>query len=119
MNYLVTAHMLISDQSVEPHRMLALQLRLGPSEMGSHKQLRVSPFGRRTIKGGTEMDIAVLGIDLGKNFCSVVGLDASGAVVVRRSVRRETLVEASSVRRRDGGVLRVSSSGQVVRRPWS
>ncbi|MBP2435235.1 transposase [Bradyrhizobium japonicum] len=38
------------------------------------------------------MDIAVLGIDLGKNFCSVVGLDASGAVVVRRSVRRETLV---------------------------
>src|SRR5438477_3942908 len=28
--------------------------------------------------------IAVLGIDLGKNVCSVVGLDASGAVVLRR-----------------------------------
>jgi transposase len=30
------------------------------------------------------MDIAVLGVDLGKNVCSVVGLDASGAVVMRR-----------------------------------
>ena len=29
-------------------------------------------------------NIAVLGIDLGKNVCSVVGLDASGAVVMRR-----------------------------------
>ena len=39
-----------------------------------------------------EMDISVLGIDLGKNVCSVVGLDASGAVVMRRKVRRETLI---------------------------
>ena len=38
------------------------------------------------------MDIAVLGIDLGKNVCSVVGLDGSGAVVMRRKVRRETLI---------------------------
>ena len=37
------------------------------------------------------MDISVLGVDLGKNVCSVVGLDASGAVVMRRKVRRETL----------------------------
>jgi transposase len=36
--------------------------------------------------------ISVLGIDLGKNVCSVVGLDASGAVVMRRRMRRETLV---------------------------
>ena len=34
------------------------------------------------------MKIAVLGIDLGKNVCSVVGLDSSGAVVLRRRVRR-------------------------------
>ncbi|MGA7196510.1 hypothetical protein [Roseiarcus sp.] len=27
------------------------------------------------------MDISVLGVDLGKNVCSVVGLDASGVVV--------------------------------------
>ena len=38
------------------------------------------------------MDIAVLGVDLGKNVCSVVGLDGSGAVVMRRRVRRETLI---------------------------
>jgi len=28
------------------------------------------------------MDIAVLGIDLGKNSCSVAGLDASGKVIL-------------------------------------
>jgi transposase len=38
------------------------------------------------------MDVAVLGVDLCKNVCGVVGLDASGAVVMRRKVRRETLV---------------------------
>ena len=38
------------------------------------------------------MDISVLGVDLGKNVCSVVGLDSSGAVVMCRKVRRETLI---------------------------
>src|SRR3984957_15965895 len=38
------------------------------------------------------MNISVLGIDLGKNVCSVVGLDASGAVVMRRKMRRDTLI---------------------------
>ena len=37
-------------------------------------------------------NISVLGVDLGKNVCSVVGLDASGAVVMRRRMRRETLI---------------------------
>jgi len=37
------------------------------------------------------MEIAVLGIDLGKNACSVVGLDELGRVVLRRRVRREAL----------------------------
>jgi hypothetical protein len=36
--------------------------------------------------------ISVLGVDLGKNVCSVVGLDSSGAVVMRRKMRRETLI---------------------------
>src|ERR671926_1322655 len=36
--------------------------------------------------------IVVLGIDLGKNSCSLAGLDASGAVVLRRRMRRETIV---------------------------
>ena len=31
-------------------------------------------------------------MDLGKNVCSVVGLDPSSAVVMRRKVRRETLI---------------------------
>jgi len=39
------------------------------------------------------MRISVLGVDLGKNVCSIVGLDASGAVVLRRRVRRDTLIE--------------------------
>ena len=37
-------------------------------------------------------DISVLGIDLGKNVCSVVGLNAAEAVVMRRKMRRETLI---------------------------
>jgi hypothetical protein len=35
----------------------------------------------------------VLRIDLGENVCSIVGLDASGAVVLRRRVLRETLID--------------------------
>ena len=38
------------------------------------------------------MDIAVLGIDLGKNSCSVVGLDGSGKVTLRRRMQRKTIV---------------------------
>ncbi len=37
------------------------------------------------------MDVQVLGVDLGKNSCSLVGLDASGRVVVRRRMRRESI----------------------------
>jgi transposase len=36
--------------------------------------------------------IAVLGIDLGKNSCSVVGLDGAGRVIMRRRMRREGVV---------------------------
>ena len=37
------------------------------------------------------MDIVIVGIDLGKNSCSVAGLDASGRVVLRRRMRRSVL----------------------------
>ena len=37
--------------------------------------------------------IAVLGIDLGKNSCSLAGLDVTGAVVVRRRMTREGVVK--------------------------
>ena len=39
------------------------------------------------------MEIAVLGIDLGKNSCSTVGLDDAGAVVLRRRMRREEVIK--------------------------
>lgn len=35
------------------------------------------------------MSIFVLGIDLGKNVCSLVGMDETGAVVLRRRLRRD------------------------------
>ena len=38
------------------------------------------------------MSIATIGIDLGKNSCSVAGLDRTGAVVLRRRLTRERLV---------------------------
>lgn len=63
------------------------------------------------------MSIAILGVDLGKNFCSVVGVDAAGAVVVLRTIRRQTLidyVEASGVCGRNGSMLRRASSGTPV-----
>jgi hypothetical protein len=36
--------------------------------------------------------ISVLGVDLGKNLCRVVGLDGASNVLMRRRVRRETLI---------------------------
>lgn len=38
------------------------------------------------------MAIVILGVDLGKNACSVVGVDETGAVITRRSMRRQTLI---------------------------
>lgn len=39
------------------------------------------------------MSIMILGVDLGKNSCSVVGVNATGAVMLRRSMRRQTLID--------------------------
>src|SRR5262245_8711068 len=39
------------------------------------------------------MQIAILGIDLGKNRCSVVGLDVAGRVVLRRRLRRDGVIK--------------------------
>ena len=36
-------------------------------------------------------EISVLGIDLGKNSCSLAGLDATGAVIKRRRMRPENI----------------------------
>ena len=40
--------------------------------------------------------VTVLGIDLGKDSCSVAGLDASGAVVLRKRFRREEVIAFAS-----------------------
>lgn len=40
----------------------------------------------------TKTPIAVLGIDLGKNSCSLAGMDAAGSVVVRKRVTREGVI---------------------------
>ncbi len=37
------------------------------------------------------MDIVIIGIDLGKNSCSLSGLDEAGRVVLRRRIRRDSL----------------------------
>lgn len=42
------------------------------------------------------MSIVILGIDLGKNSCSLVGLDESGKVVLRRRMRRDSMIAFAS-----------------------
>lgn len=44
----------------------------------------------------TKPAVAVLGIDLGKNSCSVVGLDETGRVVLRRRLSREGVVRLAA-----------------------
>ena len=39
------------------------------------------------------MKIVMLGIDLGKNLCSLAGLDKTGAVVFRRRMKRESVLQ--------------------------
>jgi transposase len=43
------------------------------------------------------MKIVMLGIDLGKNLCSLAGLDETGAVVFRRRMKRESVLESCTV----------------------
>jgi transposase len=42
------------------------------------------------------MQLAIIGIDLGKNSCSLVGLDVAGKVVLRRRMRRDTVLQYCS-----------------------
>ena len=70
------------------------------------------------------MEIAVVGIDLGKNKCSVVGLDAAGKVITRRrmsaracSSSRRACRPASSQWKRAAGpiILDELSSAKVTK----
>lgn len=49
---------------------------------------QVQPSGGVRIMG-----IAIVGIDLGKNVCSIVEADEVGKVLQRRRVRRDKLVD--------------------------
>jgi len=42
------------------------------------------------------MSIVILGIDLGKNSCSIAGLDTAGSVILRRRVRRDGVIAFAS-----------------------
>lgn len=42
------------------------------------------------------MSIVILGIDLGKNSCSIVGLDTAGSVILRRRMRRDGVIAFAS-----------------------
>jgi hypothetical protein len=42
------------------------------------------------------MQIAVLGVDLGKNSCSVVVLDTAGRVVLRRRLHRDSVIKLAA-----------------------
>lgn len=44
----------------------------------------------------TKKSVRVLGIDLGKNTCSLAGLDETGAVVMRKRVRRHAVIAFAS-----------------------
>ena len=58
------------------------------------------------------MAVVILGIDLGKNICSLVGVNEDGAVVLRRRMRRQTVLTfAAKLHRGNGGVLRRAPSG--------
>ena len=48
------------------------------------------------MEGAGLVQIAVLGIDLGKNSCSVVGLDPAGRVVLRRRLHRDGVVKLAA-----------------------
>ena len=54
--------------------------------------VRRSRLAEETQLEGLNMKVSVHGIDLGKSVCSIVGLDGFGAVVLRRRVKRETLI---------------------------
>src|SRR5829696_7345854 len=50
-----------------------------------------------TLRGEERtMSIAMLGIDLGKNSCSVAGLDETGRVILRRRLTRDSVVRLAA-----------------------
>lgn len=67
------------------------------------------------------MTISILSIDIGKNSCSFVGIDDNGAVTIRRTMRRQALIDfvskVSGLHHCHGGVLRCSPAGPAFHVP--
>ena len=85
-------------QDGDPH-VLVLIKRSG-SQCPIYRMARPSSSGV-TLAGQPKersgsMQIAILGIDLGKNSCSVVGLDVTGRVVLRRRLRRDGVIKLAA-----------------------
>jgi len=76
---------------VEPAPFLGVPIRDHAYGM-ARPSVRRSRLAEETQLEGLNMKVSVLGIDLGKNICSIVGLDETGAVVLRRRVKRKTLI---------------------------
>ena len=68
------------------------------------------------------MDGMVIGIDLGKNSCSVAGMDPDGRVAFRRRASRAGVV--ALVRKHPGCIVAMEACcgahhlGRVLRRGW-
>jgi len=72
-------------------------LPVEPGQTGEVMEWPAPPGGSLKLPIGTggkgkTMQIKIIGIDLGKNICSLVGLHGSGQVVIRRRVRRENVL---------------------------
>ena len=68
-----------------------------PSPRDTNFMEWLAPFPRRMIAEDEPMNaIKVLGIDLGKDVCSVVGLDEAGTVLLRRRMRRDSVLKLAA-----------------------
>jgi transposase len=68
-----------------------------PAPYSSAAQVRETGWqGNRRKAGAGIVQIAVLGIDLGKNSCSVVGLDTTGRVILKRRLHRDRVVKLAA-----------------------
>src|SRR6185369_7029330 len=57
---------------------------------------KVALCGRNLRGKESLMQVAVLGIDLGKKSCSLVGLDGTGRVLLRRRLQRGSVIKLTA-----------------------
>src|SRR3974390_3078349 len=62
-----------------------------PSPLRSGSTARSNPMPAHTKSAKCESQIAVIGIDIGKNIFHLIGLDKRGAIVLKRKLSRGQL----------------------------